>query len=133
MQKTVMFLALTALVWCKPVCARVRQRVMTMEVTAYARARQLTAAGTVAHKGVVAADPSVLPLGTRIRIVGPTSYAGKYLVTDTGAAVKGRHIDLYLRSRREAKRFGIKMLRVKILQIGKGKADARAKDEAHYE
>jgi 3D (Asp-Asp-Asp) domain-containing protein len=114
MQKTVIFLALTSLVWCNSVFNRVRHRVMLMEVTAYARARQPTAAGNVAHEGGVAADPSVLPLGTRIRIVGPTS-------------------DLYLPSKREAQRFGIKTLRVKILQIGRGKADARNKDNAPYE
>jgi 3D (Asp-Asp-Asp) domain-containing protein len=92
--------------------------------------RKATASGTEAHEGTVAADPAVLPLGTRIRITGTTGYDGNYLVTDTGSAVKGRHIDLYLPSEAEAKQFGTQRVRVEIRQIGKGKADARKKDTA---
>ena len=99
-----------------------------MIATAFARARQPTAAGTDAHVGTAAADPAVLPLGTRIRLTGAESYDGEYLVTDTGAAVKGRHIDLYLPSRAEAKQFGTKSVRVVILEKGTGKQDARAKE-----
>jgi 3D (Asp-Asp-Asp) domain-containing protein len=65
-----------------------------MKATACARGPQATAAGIEVHEGIVAADPLVLPLGTRIRITGTAGYDGNYLVTDTGAAVKGRQIDL---------------------------------------
>jgi len=51
-------------------------------------------------------------------------------VTDTGAAVKGRHIDLCFRSEAEARQFGRKTVRVQIRQIGAGKEDARKKDTA---
>jgi len=51
---------------------------MPMEATAFARARHVTAAGTAPHVGVVAADPTVLPLGTRIRIIGSNGYDGNY-------------------------------------------------------
>lgn len=101
-----------------------------MQATAFTRARQDTAAGTDAHEGIVAADPSVLLLGTRIRITGTDGHDGEYLVTDTGAAVKGRHIDIYLASEAEAKQFGVKTVRVQIREIGAGKADARNKDDA---
>ena len=57
----------------------------------------------------------------RIRIAGTD-----YLVTDTGTAIKGRHIDLYLNSVAEAKQFGTKTVRVEVRQWGTGKADARA-------
>ena len=99
-----------------------------MEATAFARARKATSSGTRAHEGIVAADPEVLPLGTRIRITGAQEYNGVYLVTDTGAAIKGRHIDLYVPSQAEAKKFGKKTVRVQILRIGEGKEDAREKD-----
>ena len=102
---------------------------MVMLATAFARARQDTAAGTDPHEGIVAADPSVLPLGTRIRITRADGYDGNYLVTDTGAAVKGRHIDIYLQSEAQAKRFGVKTVRVGITEMGAGKADARSKDD----
>jgi 3D (Asp-Asp-Asp) domain-containing protein len=101
---------------------------MLMKATAFARAPHITSAGTEVHEGIVAADPLLLPLGTRIRITGTAGYDGNYLVTDTGAAVKGRHIDLYMPSAREARRFGTNTVRVQILQIGKGKMDAREKD-----
>jgi len=129
MSKTVAVLALlygSLLAQVRPV----RPRVMIMEATAFARAAEPTAAGTEAHEGTVAADPAVLPMGTRIRISGSTGYDGNYLVTDTGAAVKGRHIDLYLPSRAEAKQFGMQKVRVEIRQLGTGKSDARRKDTA---
>jgi 3D (Asp-Asp-Asp) domain-containing protein len=105
-----------------------------MEATAFARARQPTSSGTVAHEGIVAADPAVLPLGTRIRITGTEAYNGVYLVTDTGSKIKGRHIDLYVPTRAEAKKFGKKTVRVQVLRVGKGKEDARNKDatSAHH-
>jgi 3D (Asp-Asp-Asp) domain-containing protein len=106
------------------------QRVMIMEATAFSRVTGPTAAGTEPHDGVVAADPRVLPLGSRIRVSGTTAYDGTYLVTDTGAAVKGQHIDLYIPSTAEAKQFGTKRVRVEILRVGKGKADAQRKDTA---
>ncbi len=110
--------------------ARARHPVMAMEATAFARARQPTAAGTRARVGIVAADPRVLPLGTRIRILGAKAYAGTYLVTDSGADIQGRHIDLYFPSKARAMRFGTRTVRVQVLQWGKGVEDARVKDEA---
>jgi 3D (Asp-Asp-Asp) domain-containing protein len=124
--------ALFVIVVCGCVIAQVKsaapRHVLTMEATAFARAPQTTAAGTEPHEGTVAADPAVLPLGTRIHITGSGGYDGNYLVTDTGAAVKGMHIDLYVPSEAEAKRFGTKTVRVEIRQLGKGPADARRKD-----
>jgi rare lipoprotein A len=111
--------------------ARPRRKVgRMMEATAFARAKDSTSSGTEAHEGIVAADPAVLPLGTRIRITGSEGYDGIYLVTDTGSKVNGRHIDLYLSSQAEAKQFGRKMVRVQVLRTGKGKEDARKKDAA---
>jgi 3D (Asp-Asp-Asp) domain-containing protein len=66
-----------------------------------------TAAGTRVAEGVVAADPRVLPLGTVIRLAGLDGrYNGVYTVMDTGAKVRGRRLDLYLRDCAEAVRFG---------------------------
>ena len=131
MAKTALFLAIITVFWCDPAQAQSRpSKVLIMEATAFARAPQATAAGTEAHEGTVAADPAVLPLGTRIRITGTTAYDGNYLVTDTGAAVKGMHVDLYIPSEAEAKQFGTKRVRVQIRQMGTGKADARRKDTA---
>ncbi len=134
MGKAISTLILTALLF-GPAQAREKRRrhpVIVMNATAYAHATQLTAAGTVARTGIVAADPVVLPLGTRIRVLGPEAYARDYLVTDTGSLVKGRHIDIYMPSRTAARRFGKKQVRVEILQWGKGAEDAHLKEEDHF-
>jgi 3D (Asp-Asp-Asp) domain-containing protein len=81
----------------------------------------ITRAGTRPHGGVVSADPSFLPLGTRIRVTGARQFSGIYLVTDTGAKVVGRHIDIYVPSRILAKRFGRKLVFVSVLKWGQGK------------
>ena len=80
-----------------------------------------TRAGTRPHGGVVSADPTFLPLGTRIRVTGAGQFSGIYLVTDTGAKVVGRHIDIYVPSRILAKRFGRKLVFVSVLKWGQGK------------
>ena len=80
-----------------------------------------TRAGTRPHGGVVSADPTFLPLGTRIRVTGAGEFSGIYLVSDTGAKVVGRHIDIYVPSRILAKRFGRKLVFVSVLKWGQGK------------
>lgn len=105
-----------------------RPRVLTMKATAFSQEAQLTAAGTVPHEGIVAADPDILPLGTIIRVTGAGPYNGRYVVTDTGSKVVGHHIDVYLASDIEAKRFGKKRVRVQVLDRGEGAKDARRKD-----
>jgi len=81
-------------------------------VTAYCTG-MITAAGTRVAKGVVAADPNVLPLGTVIRLAGlDARYNGTYTVMDTGPKVRGRRLDLYLPDCAEAVRFGRRSGRV---------------------
>jgi len=91
-----------------------------VEATAY-NLSGITRAGTRPHGGVVSADSAFLPLGTRIRVTGAGQFSGIYLVTDTGARVVGRHIDIYVPSRILAKRFGRKLVFVSVLKWGQGK------------
>jgi 3D (Asp-Asp-Asp) domain-containing protein len=64
-----------------------------------------TANGGSVRRGIVAADPRVLPLGSRIQL-SAGAYSGTYTVTDTGGAVKGRKLDIWVPSCSEAMRFG---------------------------
>jgi 3D (Asp-Asp-Asp) domain-containing protein len=64
-----------------------------------------TATGGSVRRGIVAADPRVLPLGTRINL-DAGSYSGSYVVADTGGAVKGRKLDIWVPNCSEARRFG---------------------------
>ena len=102
-------------------------RPMRMEASAFAIDSQPTASGTVPHRGIVAADPAVLPMGSRIRISGAGVHDGVYTVTDTGGKIKGRKIDIYMSSVAKAKRFGRKMVTVHLLELGKGIEDAQRK------
>ncbi len=87
------------------------------EATAFS-VEGVTKAGTGTHYGTVAADPRVFPLGTVIRVRDAGPYSGTYQVTDTGAKVQGRHVDLYLPNASEAKRFGKKMVWVQVVKWG---------------
>jgi 3D (Asp-Asp-Asp) domain-containing protein len=85
----------------------------------------VTAKGTVAHQGTVAADPSILPLGSRIRVSGADRYSGVYVVTDTGPRVTGRCIDIHLPNAAQAKRFGRKRVTVRVLSYGDNQKNGR--------
>lgn len=74
-----------------------------------------TADGGRARPGIVAADLRVLPLGTRIRVSSAGPYSGDYQVADTGAAVKGTRIDIYVPSARAARTFGRRRVQVEVL------------------
>ena len=78
----------------------------------------ITSSGTRVRPGVVAVDPRVIPIGSKLYIEsldGKTSY-GLAVAEDTGGAIKGNKIDIYYESRSEALRFGRKNLRVYILE-----------------
>lgn len=76
-----------------------------------------TASGRMVSRGLIAADPSVLPLGSRVRLEHP-GYSGEYLVADTGGAIRGRHIDIWTPSAREAMRFGRRTVKLTVLSFG---------------
>jgi 3D (Asp-Asp-Asp) domain-containing protein len=73
-----------------------------------------TAMGTGVRRGIIAADPRVLRLGSRISINGG-GYSGSYIVADTGGAVRGRKLDIWVPSCSEARRFGRRTVSVSIL------------------
>ena len=73
-----------------------------------------TANGGNVRRGIVAADPRVLPLGTRISM-NAGSYSGSYTVADTGGAVRGRKLDIWVPSCSEAIRFGRRTVTVAVV------------------
>ena len=73
---------------------------------------KLTKTGTIPKAGhTVAADPEVLPMGSRVKIDGIT-----YTVEDTGNLVKGNVIDIYFDTHEEAMKYGRKEKRVYLVQ-----------------
>lgn len=99
----------------------VKSQGMSFSATCYCL-RGKTASGAMVRRGIVAADPRVLPLGTRIHVSG-SSHSGTYLVADTGGVIKGRVIDIWVPSCAEAIRFGRRKVTVTIL--GKGGKSAK--------
>lgn len=84
---------------------------LTVSATAYtAAAGKKTASGRVAQYGVIAVDPKVIPLGTRLYVEstddGKSWQYGYCVAGDTGGAVKGNKIDLFFNSRSECLQFG---------------------------
>jgi 3D (Asp-Asp-Asp) domain-containing protein len=87
-------------------------------VTAYCKGL-VTSAGVAAQAGVAASDPAVLPLGSIIEMdVDGSRYDGIYSVVDTGPAVQGRELDIYMWSCYEALDFGRQPARVTVLRLG---------------
>jgi len=82
----------------------------------------VTKSGAMTEIGLVAADPSVLPLGSIIHVEAPR-YGGIYQVMDTGSAVKGKIIDIYIPSLQEAVEFGRQPVQVTVLHYGRSKPD----------
>jgi len=76
-------------------------RTITVSATGYAL-RGRTATGIQTAPGVVAVDPSVIPLGTRMTIPG----YGEGIAADTGGAVHGNIIDLWFPSTAQALQWG---------------------------
>ena len=85
--------------------------------TAYSL-RGRTASGRPVAKGLIAADPRHLPLGSRVRL-DAGSYSGEYLVADTGTMVRGRRIDIWTPTSREAMRFGRRTVKLTVLSLGR--------------
>lgn len=92
--------------------------------TAYSL-RGRTASGQMVAKGLIAADPRHLPLGSRVRIQAG-AYSGEYLVADTGSMVRGRRIDIWTPSSREAMRFGRRTVKLTVLSYGGRKRATRS-------
>ena len=65
----------------------------------------ITASGAKVQPGVtIAADPNVIPMGSTVYIEG----IGTRVVQDTGGAIKGNRIDVYIPDLSEARQFGVK-------------------------
>ncbi|KAA6451857.1 LysM peptidoglycan-binding and 3D domain-containing protein [Bacillus swezeyi] len=61
---------------------------------------------------VIAVDPSVIPLGSKVHVEG----YGEATAADTGGAIKGNKIDVFVPSKSAAKNWGVKTVKVKVLK-----------------
>jgi 3D (Asp-Asp-Asp) domain-containing protein len=86
--------------------------------TAYCKGTT-TASGVNVRKGIAAADPDLLPVGSVIQIERlPDQYNGVYTIMDTGPKVHGRQIDIYMWNCNEALAFGRRSIAINVLRLG---------------
>ena len=69
-----------------------------------------TASGTGTRPGVVAVDPRVIPLGSPLYVEG----YGRAVAADTGAAIRGNHIDVWFRDCGRALAWGARRVTVRV-------------------
>ena len=119
-------LAIASVAACAAGSGGARPQVIEASATAYCQ-RGITRSGEPTRPGIVAADPRVLPLGSVVRIDAPDDdHDGVYTVLDTGAAVKGRIVDIFMPDCRAARQFGRRPVLVHVLTRPRdGDADAR--------
>ena len=90
-----------------------------LDMTAYAYVEGgRTATGQPARRGVVAVDPKVIPLRSKLYVVaadGKTWEYGVCSAQDTGGSIKGNKIDLCVETNEIARKFGVKKCKVYII------------------
>ena len=69
-----------------------------------------TASGLPVAKGVVAVDPNLIPLGTKLFVPG----YGRGVAADVGVAIKGRIIDVWMPNDAAARKWGRKTLTITV-------------------
>ncbi len=89
------------------------RRVLDARATAYSAATgRYTATGHRVRPGIVAVDPRVIPLGTRLYVEG----YGFARALDVGSAIKGNRIDLFFESEADCRKWGRRRVKVYILE-----------------
>ncbi|WP_257009760.1 PcsB-like coiled-coil domain-containing protein [Evansella halocellulosilytica] len=61
---------------------------------------------------VIAVDPNVIPLGSRVEVKG----LGTFLAADTGSAIVGNKIDIFMNDRSDALAFGRQPVQIRVLE-----------------
>ena len=93
------------------------KRVFTVRATAYTSDPRenggwnVTAIGTKIRRGVIAVDPRVIPLRTRVYVEG----YGFATAEDTGGAIKGNRIDVVMDTKRQSRNWGVRNVKIYIL------------------
>jgi 3D (Asp-Asp-Asp) domain-containing protein len=91
---------------------------LRFSVTAYCKGTT-TASGVNVRTGIAASDPDLLPVGSVVQIDRLSDrYNGIYTIMDTGPAVQGRELDIYMWSCNEALELGRRDAAVTVVRLG---------------
>src|SRR5438105_1668691 len=76
-----------------------------------------TSSGEYTKKGMISADPRILPLGTKVELEAG-NYSGNYTVKDTGGSIRNNKIDIWMNNKYDAIRLGKRKVLLTILSYG---------------
>ncbi len=89
--------------------------VKTFQATAYTHTGRATKTGVMPKKGYIAVDPRVIPLYKTVYVEFPRGWEhlnGYYKAMDTGGAIKGNKIDVFMETEGQCKKFGRRNVKV---------------------
>lgn len=84
---------------------------LSVEATAYTYTGNNTATGIEPYEGVIAVDPRVIPMGSRVYVEG----YGYAVAADTGGDIRGNRIDVFFSTLRQCINWGRKPVRIYVL------------------
>ncbi|HAA10023.1 MAG TPA: hypothetical protein DCD98_09690 [Syntrophomonas sp.] len=87
-----------------------KYRELLMEATAYSYTGFRTFTGTWPKRGTIAVDPKVIPLGSRLWVEG----YGFGEAEDTGGAIKGHIVDVFLENEEACREWGRRKVKVRV-------------------
>lgn len=94
-------------------------RALQLRSTAYCLRGNMRT-GVATREGMAAGDPAVLPLGSVVRVAHPDGrLVGYFVIMDTGGAVRGNRIDLWMASCAEARAWGVRAVVAEVVEMGR--------------
>lgn len=87
----------------------------SFNATAYTHTGNKTRTGVWPKKGIISVDPKVIPLYTKVYIEFPSGWShwnGYYQAMDTGGAIKGNKIDVFVDDEATARNFGRRSVKI---------------------
>ena len=106
-------------------------RELDIEATAYTEAEDecgrpkghpdygRTASGEFVKRGIIAVDTDVIPMHSKVLITGAGHLDGIYVAKDTGGAIVGNRVDIYVTTKEEAFNFGRRKVKLYVIREGK--------------
>lgn len=95
-------------------------RRLEMRATAYCLRGNMRT-GVRVREGMAAGDPAVLPLGSVVRVSHPDGrVVGIFVIMDTGGAVRGNRLDLWMDSCADARQWGVRTVVAEVVRLGRG-------------
>lgn len=77
---------------------------------------------------IIAVDPSIIPLKSKVELIVDGASWGEYLADDTGGDIKGSRIDILMETKAKALQFGRRPVVLRVKSWGDGKARTQSNE-----